>query len=143
MTLEDDLPFPYCLRSIENFKADRQFTFDGSNCKNMGYEADPLDQHILLTAERKFWRCVESGERPRLFGIEAPAPRIEAVRVVDMTGSNSWPTSPASTGGPGVLTANTRRRNPSSRSSCPTTPGRRRGMGYGPSARNPAPSAST
>jgi hypothetical protein len=47
-------------------------------------------QHLLLTAEKKFWRCVESGEPPRLFGIEPPKPRIAAVRVVDMTGSNSW-----------------------------------------------------
>ena len=23
--------------------------------------ADPLYQHLLLTAERKFWRCVQSG----------------------------------------------------------------------------------
>lgn len=52
--------------------------------------ADPLYQHLLLTAERKFWRCVESGERPRLFGVEAPPPRIEAIRTVDMTGSNAW-----------------------------------------------------
>jgi len=52
--------------------------------------ADPLYQHLLLTAERKFWRCVESGETPHLFGIEAPRPRIEAVRVADMSGSNSW-----------------------------------------------------
>ena len=29
--------------------------------------ADPLYQHLLLTAERKFWRCVQSGEPPRLF----------------------------------------------------------------------------
>src|SRR5262249_32899949 len=29
--------------------------------------ADSLYQHLLLTAERKFWRCVESGEPPRLF----------------------------------------------------------------------------
>jgi hypothetical protein len=27
-----------------------------------------LYQHLLLTAERKFWRCVENGEAPRLFG---------------------------------------------------------------------------
>ena len=27
-------------------------------------EADPLYQHLLLTAERKFWRCIESGEAP-------------------------------------------------------------------------------
>jgi predicted phage-related endonuclease len=52
--------------------------------------ADPLYQHLLLTAERKFWRCVETGEPPRLFGIEPPRPRLVAVRIVDMTTSNSW-----------------------------------------------------
>ena len=52
--------------------------------------ADPLYQHLLLTAEKKFWRCVESGEPPRLFGVEPPRARVEAVRVVDMSGSNSW-----------------------------------------------------
>jgi predicted phage-related endonuclease len=52
--------------------------------------ADSLYQHLLFTAEKKFWRCVESGEPPRLFGVEPPRPRIEAVRVVDMSSSNSW-----------------------------------------------------
>jgi predicted phage-related endonuclease len=52
--------------------------------------ADPLYQHLIVTAERKFWRCVESGEPPRLFGVAPPKPRIEAVRIVDMSGSNSW-----------------------------------------------------
>jgi predicted phage-related endonuclease len=52
--------------------------------------ADPLYQHLLLTAEKKFWRCVESGEPPRLFGIEPPRPRLAAVRVVDMSASNAW-----------------------------------------------------
>jgi predicted phage-related endonuclease len=52
--------------------------------------ADPLYQHLIVTAERKFWRCVESGEPPRLFGVEPPKPRIEAVRTVDMSGSNAW-----------------------------------------------------
>ena len=52
--------------------------------------ADPLYQHLIITAERKFWRCVENGEPPRLFGVELPAPRIEAVRIVDMSSSNSW-----------------------------------------------------
>jgi predicted phage-related endonuclease len=52
--------------------------------------ADPLYQHLIVTAERKFWRCVESGEPPRLFGVEPPNPRIEAVRIVDMSASNSW-----------------------------------------------------
>jgi predicted phage-related endonuclease len=52
--------------------------------------ADPLYQHLIITAERKFWRCVENGEPPRLFGVAPPKPRIEAVRIVDMSGSNSW-----------------------------------------------------
>ena len=52
--------------------------------------ANPLYQHLLLTAEKKFWRSVQSGEQPRLFGVEPPKPRLEAVRVEDMTRSNSW-----------------------------------------------------
>jgi predicted phage-related endonuclease len=52
--------------------------------------ADPLYQHLIVTAERKFWRCVETGEQPQLFGIEPPKPRLEAVRVVDMASSNAW-----------------------------------------------------
>ena len=52
--------------------------------------ADPLYQHLIITAERKFWRCVESGEPPALFGVEPPKPRIEAIRIVDMSSSNAW-----------------------------------------------------
>ena len=52
--------------------------------------ADPLYQHLIVTAERKFWRCVESGEPPTLFGVDPPKPRIEAVRIVDMSSSNAW-----------------------------------------------------
>ena len=52
--------------------------------------ADPLYQHLIVTAERKFWRCVETGEPPQLFGVEPPKPRIEAIRIVDMTSSNAW-----------------------------------------------------
>jgi predicted phage-related endonuclease len=52
--------------------------------------ADSLYQHLLLTAEKKFWRCVESSEPPHLFTVEPPWPRIEAVRIVDMSASNSW-----------------------------------------------------
>jgi hypothetical protein len=36
-----------------------------------------------LTAEKKFWRCVESGETPLLFGVEPPRPWVEAIRIVD------------------------------------------------------------
>jgi predicted phage-related endonuclease len=52
--------------------------------------ADPLYQHLLITAEKKFWRCVMSGEQPRLFGVEPPRARLEAVRIVDMSASNAW-----------------------------------------------------
>src|SRR6201994_750757 len=52
--------------------------------------ADPLYRHLLLTAEKKFWRCVQSGDRPHLFGVVPPKPRIEGVRIVDMEASNSW-----------------------------------------------------
>jgi len=52
--------------------------------------ADPLYQHLIVTAERKFWRCVEIGQEPKLFGVEPPKPRLEAVRIVDMSSSNAW-----------------------------------------------------
>jgi predicted phage-related endonuclease len=62
----------------------------GGKWVEISIAADPLYQHLLLTAEKKFWRCVESGETPHLFGVEPPRPRIEAVRIVDMSASNSW-----------------------------------------------------
>jgi hypothetical protein len=62
----------------------------GGKWVEMTIPAEALYQHLLLTAERKFWRCVQSGEPPRLFGIEPPRPRVEAVRSVDMSGSNAW-----------------------------------------------------
>jgi hypothetical protein len=63
---------------------------EGGRWAEMTIPADPLYQHLLLTAERKFWRCVQSGEPPRLFSIEPPRPGVEAVRIVDMSGSNAW-----------------------------------------------------
>jgi len=62
----------------------------GGKWVEMTIPADPLYQHLLLTAEKKFWRCVETGESPHLFGIEPPRPKIEAVRIVDMSSSNAW-----------------------------------------------------
>ena len=53
-------------------------------------QADALYQHFLLTCEKRFWRCVQTGEQPRPYGTEPPSPRIEAVRIVDMSESNSW-----------------------------------------------------
>jgi predicted phage-related endonuclease len=62
----------------------------GGKWVEINISADSLYQHLLLTAEKKFWRCVESGEPPRLFGVEPPPVRIEAVRIVDMSSSNAW-----------------------------------------------------
>ncbi len=51
---------------------------------------DPLYLSVLVSAEKKFWRCVQFGEVPHLINAEPPRPRIEAVRIVDMTASNTW-----------------------------------------------------
>src|SRR4029453_8992151 len=51
---------------------------------------DPLYLSVLVSAEKKFWRCVQSGETPYLINAEPPRPRIEAIRIVDMSASNSW-----------------------------------------------------
>jgi len=51
---------------------------------------DPLYLSVLVSAEKKFWRCVQSGETPQLINAEPPRPRIEAIRIVDMNSSNSW-----------------------------------------------------
>jgi len=51
---------------------------------------DPLYLSVLVSAEKKFWRCVQSGETPHLINAEPPRPRIVAIRIVDMSSSNSW-----------------------------------------------------
>jgi predicted phage-related endonuclease len=51
---------------------------------------DPLYLSVLVSAEKKFWRCVQSGEVPHLINAQPPRPRIEAIRIVDMSASNSW-----------------------------------------------------
>src|SRR5947208_4913590 len=43
---------------------------------------DPLYLSVLVSAEKKFWRCVQSGEVPHLINVEAPRPRIDAIRIV-------------------------------------------------------------
>jgi hypothetical protein len=62
----------------------------GGKWVEIAIAADPLYQHLLLTAEKKFWRCVQFGDRPHLFGVVPPKPRIEGIKVVDMGSSNSW-----------------------------------------------------
>jgi predicted phage-related endonuclease len=51
---------------------------------------DPLYLSVLVSAEKKFWRCVQSGEMPHLINAEPPRPRIEAIRIIDMSSSNCW-----------------------------------------------------
>jgi predicted phage-related endonuclease len=51
---------------------------------------DSLYLSVLVSAEKKFWRCVQSGDPPHLINAHPPRPRIEAIRIVDMSSSNSW-----------------------------------------------------
>lgn len=51
---------------------------------------DSMYQHLLLVAEKKFWRCVQTGDPPQVFGLDPPKPRIEAVRMADMNSSGAW-----------------------------------------------------
>src|SRR5499433_765144 len=62
----------------------------GGKWVEIAIPADALYQYLLLTAEKKFWRCVQSGEPPHLINAQPPRPRIEAIRIVDMSASNSW-----------------------------------------------------
>jgi YqaJ-like viral recombinase domain len=62
----------------------------GGKWVEISVPSDSLYQHLLLTAEKAFWRSVQSGEPPQPFGVEPPRPRIEGVRIVDMSQSNSW-----------------------------------------------------
>src|SRR5207302_8063037 len=50
----------------------------------------PLYLSVLVSAEKKFWRCAQSRQTPHLVNAEPPRPRIEAVRIVDISSSNTW-----------------------------------------------------
>jgi YqaJ-like recombinase protein len=63
---------------------------DGGKWVEIAIPMDPLYLTVLVSAEKKFWRCVQSGEVPHPIMAEPPRPRIEAVRIVDMSSSNSW-----------------------------------------------------
>src|ERR1700687_3448552 len=62
----------------------------GGKWIEMTIPADALYQHFMITAEKRFWRCVQTGDTPRPYGLEPPRPAIEAIRTVDMSESNSW-----------------------------------------------------
>jgi predicted phage-related endonuclease len=51
---------------------------------------DPLYLSVLVSAEKKFWRCVQSGEPPHVINVQPSRPRIEPSRIIDMSSSNSW-----------------------------------------------------
>ena len=62
----------------------------GGKWVEIAIPTDPLYLSVLVAAEKKFWRCVQSGEVPHLTYSEPPRARIEAIRVVDMSASNCW-----------------------------------------------------
>jgi predicted phage-related endonuclease len=62
----------------------------GGKWVEIAIQVDPLYLSVLVSAEKKFWRCVQSGETPHCVNAEPPRARIEALRIVDMSGSNSW-----------------------------------------------------
>jgi hypothetical protein len=53
-------------------------------------DADPLYQHLLLTAEKRFLRCLESGDPPTQFLLEAAASEAGPLTIVDMSSSREW-----------------------------------------------------
>jgi len=62
----------------------------GGKWVEMTIPMDPLYLSVLVSAEKKFWRSVQSGEPPHLINVQPPRPRMEAIRIVDMSSSNSW-----------------------------------------------------
>ena len=62
----------------------------GGKWVSIEVDADPVYQTVLLQVERIFWRCVKTGEMPRVFGAEPPKAKLPVVRVVDMGASNAW-----------------------------------------------------
>jgi hypothetical protein len=75
--------------------------------------ADALYQHLLITAEKKFWRCVATGERPYPFGIEPPRGPMAATKIVDMSQRTPGRSLPGSFARPAPLISTTRKPRPS------------------------------
>src|SRR5919206_4734115 len=44
----------------------------GAKWVSIEVEADPVYQTVLMQVERIFWRCVLTGEVPKVFGAEPP-----------------------------------------------------------------------
>ena len=115
----------------------------GGKWVEMTIPADPLYQHLLLTAEKKFWRCVETGEGPHLFGVEPPRAKIEAVRTVDMSGSNAWAEFAGLFQATRQAAQDHERSKAELKARCRRMPRKPQVTASAPSAPNPAPSALT
>jgi hypothetical protein len=77
-------------RGIDSTAAVLSIITGGGKWVEITIPVDLLYLTVLVSAEKKFWRCVQSGETPHLTNAEPPRPRIEAIRIVDMSSSNSW-----------------------------------------------------
>jgi predicted phage-related endonuclease len=62
----------------------------GGKWVEIAIAADPVYQTAMMYAERAFWRAVSAGESPSVFHAEPPIARVEGVKIVDMSTSNSW-----------------------------------------------------
>jgi predicted phage-related endonuclease len=62
----------------------------GGKWVEIAIAADPVYQTAMMYAERAFWRAVSGGEPPSLFHAEPPLARIDRVKIVDMSTSNTW-----------------------------------------------------
>ena len=56
----------------------------GGKWVSIEVEADPVYQTVLVQVERIFWRCVQTGEVPRVFGAEPPRAKLPILP------SNAW-----------------------------------------------------
>jgi len=62
----------------------------GGKWLEISIAADPLYQHLLPTAEKKFWRCVSFGEPLACSGSNHRGRGSRRLRIVDMGASNYW-----------------------------------------------------
>ena len=62
----------------------------GGKWVEIAIPCDPLYQRPCCRRRRSSGAASQSGEPPHLINAEPPRPRIEAIRIVDMSSSNSW-----------------------------------------------------
>jgi len=77
----------HSMRVCGHQKAFLSVFFGTMKWKLFEIDADPIYQGQMIAAERNFWECVQNGNPPVAVEMKAP---VEAIRKVDMTGSNEW-----------------------------------------------------